>query len=212
MGARDENLLQMAAPALEPGTARVLAVDQSGRQCVLQVGDQTWTARRAASCLVLPRVGDLVAHVGTEAGASHVTAVLERAAGVPLTLCLPAGSVIAAQDGALTLQADALTLAARSFHLEAEQAQLNVEQVNAVGRKASWSYSAVKVTTELLESFAERVLQFARWSQRMIDGPDQVRSRQIDYRAEQILQLQAHTVIANADKLFKADGEQIHIG
>lgn len=212
MGARDETLPQMAATTLEPGTARVLAIDAADRQCVLQAGNDTWTAQRATSCLVLPQVGDLVAHVSAAAGASYITAVLERTTDEPLMLRLPSGSVIDTQNGALTLRADALTLAACSFHLEAERAQINAEQVNAVGSKASWSYSAVKVTTELLESFAERVLQFARWSQRLIDGPDQVRSRQIDYRAEQILQLQAHTVIANADKLFKADGEQIHLG
>jgi len=63
-----------------------------------------------------------------------------------------------------------------------------------------------------VESFAERLVQFSRWSQRMVDGPDQVRSRQIDWRAEQAMQLQAQVLIANADKLFKADAEQIHLG
>jgi hypothetical protein len=89
---------------------------------------------------------------------------------------------------------------------------MSVEQVRGVGQTASWSFGVVKLTAELLESFAERVLQFSRWSQRMVDGPDQVRSRQIDYRADHTLQLQAHTVIANAEKLLKADGDQIHLG
>ena len=46
----------------------------------------------------------------------------------------------------------------------------------------------------------------------MVDGPDQVRARQMDYRAEQTMQLQAQVMIANADKLFKADSDQIHLG
>ena len=178
----------------------------------LMIGTDTFTATRAPSCLVQPQAGDVVACIQAQAGTTYITAVLERPGGGPLTVALPPGTVIQCEGGALALRADALLLHARALSVEGEQAHLSVEQVVGVGQRASWSFGAVKFTAELLESFTERVLQFSRWSQRMIDGPEQVRARQIDYRAEQTLQLQAQTLIANADKLLKADGEQIHLG
>jgi Protein of unknown function (DUF3540) len=39
-----------------------------------------------------------------------------------------------------------------------------------------------------------------------------VRSGQIDYRAEQLMQLQAQNLVANASNLAKVDGDQIHLG
>jgi len=178
----------------------------------LQTGNHIHQAMRATSCLVQPQVGDLVAFVEGGQDASYVTAVLERPGGAPLILKLPPGTVLQCEAGPLELRADMLALRARALSVEGEQAHLNVEQIVGVGRRASWSFGAVKFTAELVESFTERVLQFSRWSQRMVDGPDQVRARQMDYRAEQTMQLQAQTMIANAEKLFKADSEQIHIG
>jgi len=195
-----------------PGTALVTGVDAAAGRYTLDDGRAPCEAVRAASCLVLPAVGDTVACAAGGEGPVWVIAVLRRADDAPLTVSLPPGTTIDSAGGALVLQADAIHLRARALGVEGEQAHLNVEQVSGVGRKASWSYGAVKLTAELVESFAERLVQFSRWSQRMVDGPDQVRSRQIDWRAEQAMQLQAQVLIANADKLFKADAEQIHLG
>lgn len=208
-----------------PAATRVTEVDVASGHYTLFDGRRTRSARRALSCLVLPAVGDSVAcspdpgaapdagpDVGGDSDVAWITAVLLRASDAPLTVSLPPGSTIACTHGTLVLQADALHLRARALGVEGEQAHLNVEQVSGVGRRASWSYGAVKLTAELVESFAERMVQFSRWSQRMVDGPDMVRSRQIDWRAEQTMQLQAQVLIANADKLFKADAEQIHLG
>ena len=50
------------------------------------------------------------------------------------------------------------------------------------------------------------------YCQRVVDGPDQVRSQHIDWRADRTLQLQAEHLVANGSRLVKADGEQIHLG
>ncbi|MBY4595596.1 DUF3540 domain-containing protein [Ottowia caeni] len=203
------------APSMKPNPTATGVVTQTFAardRYELMISDNLLTAVRAQSCLVQPQVGDIVACMQADAGMSYIIAVLERPGGRPLTLTLPPGSLIHCEDGTLELRADALSLRARALSVEGEQAHLSFDQMVGVGQRASWSFGAVKFTAELLEVFAERVLQFSRWSQRMVDGPDQVRARQIDYRAEQTLQLQAQTLIANADKLLKADGEQIHLG
>lgn len=209
-----ENTVTLA-PSMKPNPTATGVVTQAFAardQYELMISDNLLTATRAQSCLVQPQVGDIVACMQADAGMTYITAVLERPGGQALTLTLPPGTSIHCEGGALELRADALSLHARALSVEGEQAHLSVEQVVGVGQRASWSFGAVKFTAELIESFAERVLQFSRWSQRMVDGPDQVRARQIDYRAEQTLHLQSQTMIANAEKLFKADGEQIHLG
>ena len=212
MNAHEISSHESARPMLASGTAIVIRVDAEQGRLVLDAAEGPRQAVRAASCLVLPATGDTVAWMAADDGGAFVTAVLRRDADVPLTLSLPAGAVLESPGGALTLQADTLALRARTLSVEGESAHMSVEQVRGVGQTASWSFGVVKLTAELLESFAERVLQFSRWSQRMVDGPDQVRARQIDYRAEQTMQLQAQALIANADKLFKADSDQIHLG
>ncbi|MGB3069928.1 MAG: DUF3540 domain-containing protein [Ottowia sp.] len=213
MTIKDDVISERPRTARSPGTALVKEADITQDRFVLETGPQTTQqALRARSCLVQPQAGDIVAFIADGESSAYVTAVLERPNGAPLTLKLPPGTVIHAEDGALELRADTLAFRARALSLESEQAHLNVEQVVGVGQRASWSFGAVKFTADLMESFAERVLQFSRWSQRMVDGPDQVRARQIDYRAEQTMQLQAQALIASADKLFKADSDQIHLG
>ena len=96
--------------------------------------------------------------------------------------------------------------------MQADSAALCVGAVTAVGREAAWSFGRVRIVSDLIESFADRLLQFARWSQRTVEGIDQVRSGQIDYRAEQLMQLQAQNLVANASNLAKVDGDQIHLG
>lgn len=208
----EDTVLEFRTLPFAPGTAVVKESNLLDDQYVLEIEGHDRKASRAQSCLVQPLAGDVVAFMGGTGDSAYVTSVLERPGNAPLTLKLPAGTVIQAEDGTLELRADTLTLRSRALGVESEQAHLNVEQVVGVGQQASWSFGAVKFTAELMESFAERVLQFSRWSQRMVDGPDQVRARQMDYRAEQTMQLQAQVMIANADKLFKADSDQIHLG
>lgn len=212
MTIRDFSIPEPSETACLPGAAVVMQADARRDHYVVETGRSIRQATRTPSCLVQPQIGDMVACLEGREGVAYITAVLERSSDAPLTLKLPPGAVIQCEDGSLELRADALALRARAINVEGEQAHLNVEQVAGVGRRASWSFSTVKFTAELVESFAERLLQFSRWSQRLVDGPDQVRARMVDYRAEQTMQLQAQTMIANAEKLFKADSDQIHLG
>lgn len=195
------------------GIAHVEGIDEEGDFLTVRVGGASRRARRAASCLLAPEPGDTVAGIDDAAqDVIHVIAVLIRAGKTAPTIGLPPDAVIQSQGGKLEMRADALAFRSRDFSVEAERACLSADQVTGVGGRASWSFGAVKLTADLVETFAERLLQFSRWSRRLVDGPDQVRSRQIDWRAEHSLQLQSQVIIADAEKLLKADGDQIHLG
>ena len=212
MSTRDDTLMQLCAEPVQ-GRATVLVV-HAGPVCMCTVrtrqGDLT--ARQAASCLLVPRTGDQVWLAGDLEQGIYVTAILERHELVAEQIRLPAGSSIEATSGALTLRADSLHLAGAQLTVQVDAAALCAQKVTGVGREVVWSFGRIKVISELLESFADRLVQFSRWSQRTVDGLDQVRSTHIDYRAEQTLQLQAENLIANASNLVKVDGEQIHLG
>ena len=213
MSTRDDPLMQLCAEPVQ-GRATVLAVAHNGPVCMCTVrtrqGDLT--ARQAASCLLVPRTGDQVWLAGDLEQGIYVTAILERHELVAEQIRLPAGSSIEATSGALTLRADSLHLAGAQLTVQVDAAALCAQKVTGVGREVVWSFGRIKVISELLESFADRLVQFSRCSQRTVDGLDQVRSTHIDYRAEQTLQLQAENLIANASNLVKVDGEQIHLG
>lgn len=190
MGIRDEDLMQLCVAPMH-GVAVVAALDEAAMQCTVQTAQGAVPARQAASCLMSPQVGDRVWLVGDLAHGLYVTAILERAQTGACELRLPPDSVLSVPAGALTVRAPSLRV---------------------VAGEAGASFGRVKLVADLLESFADKVSQFARWSQKVVEGPDQVRSRHIDYRADQTLQLQAEHLIANGSKLVKADGEQIHLG
>ena len=202
MSTREDAVMQQCTAALQ-GTGTVLASSMGGRLYEVDTPHGRLHARQAASCLLVPQPGDRVWLAGDIDQGLYVLAILERDDSAAAQLRLPADT---------SLQATTLKLSAAQVAVQAESAVLSAQKVCAVGHEASWSFNRIKVMAELFESFADRVVQFARWSQRTVDGMDQVRSRQIDYRAEQTLQLQAETLVANASKLAKVDGEQIHLG
>ncbi|RRH89242.1 DUF3540 domain-containing protein [Variovorax beijingensis] len=210
MSIREDTLMQLCATPLH-GSGTVRAVSASGLLTVDTANGER-IAARAASCLVAPAVGDKVWLCGDLAEGLYVTAVLAHAQAGAQRIRLPAGSSIEVTDGALTLRAEALNLQGGQLALQADSAALCVGSVTGVGREATWSFGRIKIVSDLLESFAERFVQFSRWSLRTVEGIDQVRSRQIDYRADQLMQLQAENLVANAANLAKLDGEQIHLG
>ena len=212
MSTRDDPLMQLCAMPLH-GPGLVLAVAGDGL-CTVQTAQGELCARQAASCLLAPVAGDRVWLSGDLAHGLYVTAVLLRGdPAAPARVALPPDSTIDVAEGALTLRADTLQLIGRQrLSAQADTAAISARKLTGVGREAVWSFGRIKVVSELLESFADRLIQFSRWSQRTVEGIDQVRSGQIDYRAEQTMQLQAENLVANAANLAKLDGQQIHLG
>lgn len=211
MSKRDDPLMQLCGqPMQATGTVEVL-VGEAGLYNV-RTAQGNFSARRAASCLLDPQAGDRVWMAGDLEEGLYITAILARDAGAPVHLRLPPGSSLGSTAGSLSLRADNLELVGRTLSVQAESAALCAQTVTGVGREATWSFGRVKLICNVLESFADRVVQFSRWSQRTIDGPDQVRSKQIDYCADETMQLQAGNFMADASNLVKLDGEQIHLG
>lgn len=172
-------------------------------------------ARRAASCLLAPAVGDRVLLATEERGDAYVLAVLDQrdpgAAIISVDGDLSIRSVrgkvtVAAQEGIELVTAATARIAASVV----EVAAIEALAVTASAVKAEME--KVKVFATTLDSFFERVTQRAKRSFRTVEEIDQVKARHLDYAASGNAHIRAENTLISAHDLVKLDGEQVHIG
>lgn len=205
--------------AAAQGVARVVEAPSAGRFWVDQDGARR-EAKRAASCLLEPAIGDLVWIAGQAGAGFYVLAVLEREGAGPAELRVE-GSASLRATGALELRGDeGLTVATPA------KLQLSGDEVSATGRVAQLAFgelrayvrsvfaSLARVTRvgEVLELFVERVTQRSKHSVRAIEGVDQTSADTIKLDAKTAASLSSKHALVTGEQLVKMDGGQIHLG
>lgn len=175
-------------------------------------------ARRAASCLLAPEVGDRVLIAVSELGEAFVLAVLEQSSEVTrLTVSgdleLRARSVSIAADEAVRIgSGDELQITAPKLALRTLEGTIFAEALTFLGKTVSTEVDRVKINARAIDSVLERWSQRVKRSFRVIEEVDQVRSGAIDYAAQGNAHLRAENTVVTAEKLVKLNGEQVHIG
>jgi len=179
-----------------------------------------FTARRAASCLRVPELGDTVLVATLAEGTSYVLQVLE-ATESRATLAFDGDVQLRAESGSLHLRAaegvrittpaEFSVLGAR-FDLRAIDASLAVRTLSFLGRTVRCEMEKLRSVTEVLELVAERFSQKAGRSYRTVADVDQLRAGAIDHSATDAMTLGARNTVVTAEQLLKVDAEQIHLG
>lgn len=196
-------------------------VAEAGDDFVVHTDAAVYRARRAASCLLEPLVGDKVLLVTDMDAGDYVLAVLERDAGRLSTLSLPGDAQIKVRGGRLTVSARdgigmesarEIAMQSASLKVEALKGEVTVHDLSLVGEAWRSCVDRVKSVGRSFDSILERCHQRVARSYRVVDEMDQVKAGQIDYQAEGSLQLHAKYTLMTADELVKLDGEQIHLG
>lgn len=173
------------------------------------------TARRAASCLLEPAMGDRVLLATEERGDAYVLAILEQRDPAAATLSVEGdltlrsvrGKVtVAAQEGVELVTAAAARIMARAVDVEA------VEALSVLGGAVKAELGKVKMYAATLDAFFERVSQHAKRSYRTVEEVDQVKARHIDYAAEGNAHLRGENALVTAHDLVKLNGDQVHVG
>ena len=173
------------------------------------------TARRAASCLLEPAVGDRVLLATEERGDAYGLAVLEQrdpetsriSVEGNLTLRSLRGKVsVAAQEGVELVSSAAVRIMASAVEVQA------VEALSILSGAVKGELGKVKMYAATLDSFFERVSLHAKRSFRTIEEMDQVKARHIDYAASGNAHLRGDNALISAHELVKLNGEQVHIG
>ena len=172
-------------------------------------------ARRAASCLLEPAVGDRVLLATEDGGDAYVLALLEQrdpgAATLSvegdLTLRSVRGKVsVAAQEGVDLVTTAAVRIMARAVDVEA------IEALSVLGGAVKAELGKVKLYAATVESFFERLTLHAKSSLRTVEQLDQVKARHIDYAASGDAHLRGENALVTAHDLVKINGEQVHVG
>jgi len=170
-------------------------------------------ARKAASCLLEPRSGDRVLVCGPTLESAWIIAVLERREPGPARLAFDGDAELAVTGGSLNLRAErTLGLESGTLKLRAREGVALIDRCHWVGRECAALVGRLRLTGNLLETFVDRITQFAKQSLRSVEEMDQVRSGVVDYQAEKTMNLRGRELLATAEELVKVDGGQIHLG
>lgn len=178
-------------------------------------------ARLAASCLLRPEPGDKVLVSGPNVAECYVIAVLERQSGGTQHLHLSGDTLLSVEGGSLKLASSerldlqagtTASVSAAQVDLRAAKAQVLVGELSAIGRVWTGTLGQLRFVGEALDSVVQRLTQHAKHSLRTIEQTDQVRSGQIDYRADGNANLQGQNTLIHARELVKINGDQVHVG
>ena len=192
----------------------------AGEVFELQVSTGAVVARRAASCLLVPQVGDRVLVAMEARGDAYVLAVLDRRDEGKATLEV-AGEVvlratekltIAASQGVDVVGGASVRLAAASVEVTSFQTRLTSHALEVVGEAVGAELGRVKLLAKSVDGLMERLSQRVKRSFRYVEEMDQVKARHLDYSAEQVAHFRGETAVVSAADLVKVNGEQIHVG
>ncbi|MDC0674498.1 DUF3540 domain-containing protein [Nannocystis radixulma] len=214
------DLQRLRVPATAPAHQGSAIVRELREQSIVlseEPGGEPWSARRAASCLLAPELGDRVWFV-VEAGVPgqqrcFVTAVLERESDAAARLGVAGAPELRVEAARLTLRADAqLELQADELRARGRLARVVLDECSSVLRTLFTHASKVTVVGKVVETLADRISQHSKISQRTVEQIDQVKAGTIDYRATCSAQIGAEHALVTGAELVKIDGGQIHLG
>lgn len=210
----------MKVPQSFQDSGTVLRVDDDGAVAVGGASAEL-RCRRAVSCVVDPRAGDLVLYAGLASGERYVLAVLERpgdasvvwSAAGSVTLAAPDGDVtVAARDGVNVVTPAELRVTTDAVRVTAREGDVAVQALTYVGAALAARLDDLKLTAERVDTVAGRLSQKLQRAYRTVAEIDQLRAEQGDWSFRKTLGLHATNVIATAKDLVKVDGDQIHLG
>lgn len=213
---RDNLARQLEFPTQE--TAIVVGISGRSVRVRSQLGEVE--ARRAASCLLEPALGDEVLVVRPDHRA-YVLAVLERDGEAParvsvegdLQIACPAGRVsVSAREGVDLVTPGEAALAAGSARISANRGEVVIGALTYLGDRVTAQVDRIKTVAESVETVAERWVQRLDRAYRFIARSEMVRAEYVEIEARAAFHVKADTTLVNSAGLTKIDGSQIHLG
>lgn len=209
-------------PAYDPVhlLGRVIAREDDGSYRV-DCDGRAWRARRAASCLLAPDIGDDVLISGPDPARVYLIAVVAQADASRARLELPGDVTLASTDGDLSLEsAKAITLRGRAavrvetedLELRARDARCVAERIRYVATEMQATVGTTRLVGKAYEAVMDRMMLMSRLSFRTTEEVEQVRAGTLDYQAEQAARLHANYTMVTGGELVKVDAKQIHMG
>jgi hypothetical protein len=213
--ARQRVIPEPVSPTQEVATV----VGVAGRDLRVRTPRGEVAARRAASCLLEPVIGDEVLLVHHERGA-HVLAVLERDEEAPARLSVEGDLSIAAggrasvsgREGVDLLTPGDAVIAAGTARVHAKSGEVMIDALAYLGDRLTAQVDRIKTVARSAESVAERWVQRAERAYRFISRTEVVRAEYLEMEARSAFHVKAEATLVNSAGLTKIDGAQIHLG
>lgn len=180
-----------------------------------------WSCRRAASCLLKPEEGDVVMLSGPDRHRVYLIAVIEQAdasasridAPGDLTLGGGAGTVSIESSADIRLRSGAtLEMASAQWRLQADEGNCRVNEMHFIAQAVDATVGRMRMVGKVLETVADRIVQMARNTLRMVDEIEQVRVGHLDCKATDTVRIHGQHTIVTGKELVKVDASQIHMG
>lgn len=202
-----------------PGLIQARVLDVGEDICRLSDASGSFTARRAASCLLQPAAGDTVLAADVAAG-PWILAVLTRGDS-PAVIPLPADCTLKVAEGGLRLAVqEELTLAAGrqlsivapEVSLQAARASLGLGMLQLAAGLIEATLEQVKTTVGFLDTVAQRVRLKAGSVHRQVEDLEHLQAGQVNYAVKGVLNLHGKHAVVSALSEVRIDGERIHLG
>lgn len=204
--------------ALTYELAEVTSVTAEGMRVRAAGGE--YRARRAASCLLAPALGDRVAVLSAARGDCWVVAVLDRASpdtaaevGVEGDMALRAGGTVSLEGArGVSIAGPAVRVATRALEVAAAEGRAVLETLSVLAGAAEAELGRARLTTGALDVVAERVHTRAKRVMRFVEEVEQLRVGGLDVVARRLMNLRGGTAVVSAEEVVKVDGAQVLIG
>lgn len=172
---------------------------------------KTFSAIKAASCLLLPSVGDLVLVQRFEDGTAYIMSVLEiEHNATSAKLKLPNETVIEAKN--LVFNAENIKTKSDSYTINTGLYSLNSIKSNLVSIKFDLSAIHVKQNSKRIETNAETSVASYVHSTRFISDTEKVKALNINYSAASFAKINGKVMMLNGYDLLKSDGKLMMVG
>lgn len=189
-------------------------------RCANDSHGSTLRVRRAASCLLEPRLGDTVLVWGPNPAQAYIVAVIEQVdpaasrIGVDgdLTLVSRSGNVNVQAARDLTLTGTDVSLDGEMLKVNAPHARLALQDTEFLGVGVRATVASLRVVGRTCEVVMDRISHLAQHIFRLAERMEQARAGHIDYQADQTARVHARQTIVTGRDVVKVDADQIHMG
>lgn len=183
--------------------AEISEVVEQGVTYGVMLNGHQYVCDKAASCLLVPKVGDKVLVSGPESGELYIIAIIKQA--------VPEQSELAVK-GHLSISSEAFSLQSKQLQVKADTAQCVIDSADYVGKELRTTISISRIVGKVYEVIADRLSQMSRNSFKITEQVDQTRAGTIDYQADDSARIHSKYTMVTGKELVKVDSDQIHMG
>jgi hypothetical protein len=179
---------------------------------------KTQIAKTAFSCMVEPRIGDIVLCAADEIGAYYILSIVERPGSCQTTtLSFPddvvvktpeSVSMVAEKSIHLIAEEQLNCMAKKTLH-QSDQTTICTNEIIAKGKQFSGYFEKLNIISGIVQSFSERFIRKSKSYIRKVEDDDQVSAKQLTRHAEGLCTIKSDVTMMKSEKDTFIDGEHV---